>query len=293
MKTPRLLLLLPAILLAGFLLAPLALAVDTPSKLLNISSRANVGTGNRVAIAGFIIQGDGKDILVRGIGPSLQINGVPLAGRLADPTLQLFSGGTTLASNNNWKDSQQTQIEATGAAPSNDLESAIVHTFAAGSYTTILRGNNSTQGIGVIELYDLNAGSTAALRNLSTRGYVGTGDNLVISGFIVGGGSGELRLLVRLLGPSLSQVGITDALQDPMVEVFNANGQLIGQNNNWQDDQQFQIQQTGLAPPNTLEAAILTSLLPGTYTAVARGLNATSGTALLEVYQVPEPPPTQ
>lgn len=265
--------------------APTPTPSASPARLLNISSRAAVGTGNRVAIAGFITQGDAKDIIVRALGPSLQINGTPIAGRLLDPTLELFSASASLASNDDWKQTQRAQIEATHLQPPADAESAIVRNLPAGAYTAIMSGKNQTTGIGLVEVYDLGSSATSQLTNLSTRGFVGTGDNVLIGGFIAGGGD-AIRLLIRVLGPSLNNAGINDALQDPMLELYDANGQQAGMNDNWQDDQQFQIQQTNLAPPNPMEAALLTELAPGNYTVIARGRNSNSGTALLEFYTI-------
>src|SRR5262249_50888199 len=202
--------------------APLA------SQLLNISSRADVLTGGKVAIAGFIVTGTApKQVIIRGMGPSLTAAGV--SGVLADPTLQLFHGGTVIATNDNWKTksngtSQQAQVQATGLAPKNDLESAIVTTLNPGSYTAILSGKNSTTGIGLIEVYDLAPAVAAKLTNISTRGFVDTGNNVMIGGVIVGAGSGGgSEVVVRAIGPSLSGVGVQGALADPILLLYNAN----------------------------------------------------------------------
>ena len=271
--------------------APSPTPSPSPSRLLNISSRAAVGTGDRVEIAGFIIEGDAKDVLIRGLGPSLRANGSPFPGRLQDPTAELFSGQQTVMFNDDWKVTQRTQIEATGIPPASDLESAIVRNLAAGGYTAILRGKNQTTGIGLVEIFDLASTATSQLKNLSTRGFVGTGNNVLIGGFIIGGGGNGIRLVIRVLGPSLTDMGVTDALQNPALEVYNANGALIGANDNWEETQQFQLEQSKLAPTRPAEAALLTELSPGSFTVVASGVNGTSGTALLEVYNVPQPPP--
>jgi hypothetical protein len=263
----------------------------SPSRLLNISARAGVGTGDRAAIVGFIIEGSAKDVIVRGLGPSLQNGGSPVPGRLLDPTLELYSANQNIGFNDDWR-TQESQIQATGIPPTNDRESAIVAHLDPGGFTAILRGKNNTTGIGLAEVYDLATTGTSKIKNLSARGFVSTGDNVLIGGFIVGGGGTGIRLVIRVLGPSLSNAGVTDSLQDPTLELFNANGNAIGANDNWQDDQQFQIAQSGLAPPRSTEAALLTELSPGNYTVIAAGRNGTSGTALLELYDVPQPPPT-
>ena len=174
-------------------------------QLLNISTRLRVQTGDNVLIGGLILTGSQpKKIIVRGIGPSLTADGAPLAGRLADPTLDLFQGDTLLASNDNWKETQQTEIEQTTIPPSNDLESAIVRTLEPGAYTAVLRGKNNSTGIGLIEAYDLEQAANSKLANISTRGLVETGDQVLIAGIIAGGGSGgNTRVVVRAIGPTL------------------------------------------------------------------------------------------
>src|SRR3954451_10524568 len=192
--------------------------------------------GDKVLIGGFIITGnDPKKVIIRGIGPSL--SGVP--GVLSDPTLELHQGDTTLAVNDNWKvasngSSQQAEVEATTVPPTNDAESAIVMTLAPGSYTAVLAGKNGRTGVAMVEVYDLATGANSQLGNISPRGFVGTNDNVLIGGLIVGGGAadGNARVLVRALGPSLAGFGIHDSLQDPVLEVHDANGGTIASNNN-------------------------------------------------------------
>ena len=240
-------------------------------------------------IGGFIITGtDPKKVIVRAIGPSLAqfFNGV-----LADTTLEVHSGdGALLASNDNWKTkpdgtSQEAEIEATTIPPSNDLESAIVITLPANNagYTAIVRGKNDTTGIGVVEAYDLDPAANSKLGNIATRGFVDTGDNVMIGGFIITG-SGQKRVIVRAIGPSLAQRGITNPLLDPTLELHNGNGAVIAFNDNWRDTQEAEIQAAGLAPVNNLESAIVQMLAPGSYTAIVRGKNNTIGVALVEVY---------
>jgi len=267
-----------------------------PLQLLNISTRVRVSTGEKVLIAGFIITGtDPKRVIIRGIGPSL--GGVP--GALPDPTLELHQANTTLAVNDNWKmrqdgSSQQAEIEATGIAPTNDLESAIAVTLAPGSYTAILSGNNGATGIGVVEVYDLDQAASSELSNISSRGFVDVNNDVMIGGLIVGGANadGRATVLVRALGPSLSGSGVQGTLPDPVLELHDSNGTTLATNDNWkindqtQQSQESAIRATTLVPSNDLEAALVTTLSPGSYTAVVRGKNNTTGVGLVEVYNL-------
>jgi hypothetical protein len=272
--------------------APLA------SHLLNISTRANVLTDDQVLIAGFIIAGtDPKEVLIRGIGPSLTAAGV--SGALADPTLELHQDLTTLATNDNWKlnsdgTSQQVAIEATNLSPADDLESAILMTLNPGTYTAILAGKNSGTGVGLVEVYDLGSEPNSQLANLSTRGFVGTDENVMIEGVIAGGGAGGgARVVLRAIGPSLTDAGVQDALPDPTLELHDTNGTLVATNDNWKisdqtgQSQELEIRATQLFPTNDLESAIVTTLAPSLYTAIVRGKDNTTGVALVEVYNLP------
>jgi phospholipase/lecithinase/hemolysin len=264
----------------------LTIPFTPPAKALNISTRVFVDTGERVSIAGFIVTGDiSKRVLIRGIGPSLTASGVP--NPLADPTLALFDGsGNPLMTNDNWRDSQAAEIMATGIPPQNDLESAIVATLAPGRYTAVLAGNNGTAGNGLAEVYDLEPGTNSTLANLSTRGFVGTGDNAMIGGVIIG--NGDLPIVVlRAIGPTLTSSGITNPLLDPTIELHDGNGAVIGFNDDWKDSQVQAVRATRLAPIDDRESAIVAFLAPGNYTAVVRGKNDTTGVALVEVYRIP------
>jgi hypothetical protein len=235
-----------------------------------------VESGNNVLIAGFIVRGTkDKKVIIRGLGPSLS---PPLAGPLADPTLELRdSKGAILDSNDDWKakpdgSTQRTEIEATGIAPSNDLESAIIKTLPANgaSYTAILKGLNGGTGVGVVEIYDLDGAADPELANISTRGVVSTGDNVLIAGTIIQGqGNKVLRVMIRAIGPSLSVAG---KLRDPSLELRGENGQLIEANDNWEDSNKQAIIDSGLAPSDPLESAIIQTF-PGnsSYTAIVRG----------------------
>lgn len=274
---------------------PSGLEFTPQAKVLNVSTRLPVQTGDNVLIGGFIITGrDAKNIMVRGIGPSL--SGFGISGALADPRLELHdSAGALIASNDNWRitqpggvisGDQQAEIQASGLAPTNDQESAIIATLEPGNYTAVLQGVNGSTGIGVVEVYDLNQATPSKLANISTRGFVNTGDNVMIGGFIVRPGGGtETRVVVRAIGPSL-RPGIANALDDPILELHNSSGATIASNNNWRDSQQTEIQDTGLAPTNDAESAILANLTPGAYTAVVRGNSDTTGVAVVELYNL-------
>jgi hypothetical protein len=253
--------------------------------LANLSTRVQVGTGNNVAIAGFIIMGSApKQVVVRGLGPSLLTAGVQ--GALSDPVLELYdSGGNLLLGNNDWQETQAQALRDANLAPSNDLESAILATLAPGAYTAILRGSGNAIGIGLVEVYDLQQSAASKLGNLSTRGSVGAGQNVMIAGTIVTG-QDPARVVFRALGPSLGAAGIQNPLNDPQLELFNANGVTIATNNNWKDSQQAAIAGAGLALVNDFEAAILADLSPGNYTAVVSGVNGATGVALVEAYHL-------
>jgi phospholipase/lecithinase/hemolysin len=258
---------------------------STPGKALNISTRVSVGTDANVSIAGFIVTGStSKKVIIRGIGPSLKEYGVTTS--LADPTLALYDqSGTLLASNDNWKQSQRSEIEATTLAPKNELEAAIVNTLQPGNYTAVLAGTNGSTGIGLVEVYDLGSESPAALANVSTRGFVGTDDNAMIGGFIVGTGSSAV-VVVRAIGPSLKNSGLAGALLDPILELHNSDGSLLAFNDDWRTTQAEAIKATLLAPRDDRESAIVASLDPGNYTIVVRGKNDTTGVALVEAYRI-------
>jgi len=245
-------------------------------------------TGDNNGIGGFTITGNvSKHVLIRALGPSLTSFGFPTSELLADPTLELHGpNGFATVSNNNWKDTQQAQIQATGLAPSNDLEAAIDITLAPGAYTAILRGNGTGVGICTFEVYDIDSAAASKLANLSTRAFVKTGNNVVIAGFVLGKNNGNDRIILRGLGPSLSSFGISNPLQDPTLELRNANGALLRSNNDWADDpvQAADLIAAGLAPSNTKESAIATTMAPGAYTAILAGNNGGQGVGTIEVY---------
>lgn len=248
-----------------------------------------VDTGNNVLIGGFIITGSvPKNVAVRGIGPSLGALGVPDA--LADPTLELRrSNGALILANDDWQGDpeQAAQLTALGLALQDQKESGIVATLQPGSYTGVLAGKNQTTGVGLVEIYDTNQAASSQLANISTRGLVQTGANVMIGGFILGGNN-NTHVVVRGIGPSLAQAGIPDFLVDPTLELHDGNGSLLVSNDNWQDDATSASQLTalGLAPQNAAESGIYRSLPPGAFTAILAGNNGGTGIGLLEVYNV-------
>jgi hypothetical protein len=253
-------------------------------QLTNVSTRMEVLTGGSVLIGGFIIGGSGNmHTLVRALGPTLGNFGIN--GFVADPTLDLFDGsGNLITSNDNWKDFPG-DISGTGKAPPNDLESAILENLAPGKYTAIVRGKNNTTGIGLVEAYDLDEANDITLTNISTRGFVDTGQNVMIGGFI--SGDGIARVIVRALGPTLTQFGVPNVLADPVLDVRDAQGNSLATNDNWKDTQQAEIQASGKAPPNDLESAIIIVRPAANTTAIVSGKGGTTGNALVEAYILP------
>ncbi len=264
---------------------PTATPAPTPSQPLlgNISTRLRVEAGDNALIGGFIVTGvQDKRVLLRAIGPSLSQF---FTGTLENPRFELFQGNTLLASNNDWKETQQSEIEATTIPPSNDLESAIVATLPANGtgYTAIVRGVNDGTGVGLVEIYDLDPSADSKLANISTRGLVQTGDNVLIAGTIVLG-PGTQKVLIRAIGPSLPLAG---KMENPTLELRDQNGGLLQANDNWIDSPNKQaIIDTTIPPTNDFESAIIADLPANdaSYTAIVRGVNDTTGIALVEVY---------
>ncbi len=254
-------------------------------QLLNISTRMKVLTGGSVLIGGFIVGGSGNtDVLLRALGPTLTQFGIN--GVLGDPTMELRDGtGALIMSNDNWKDTQQAAIAATGKAPPNDLESAILHTYTPGNYTAIVRGKGNATGVALVEAYDIDQSPDITLTNISTRGFVDVGQEVMIGGFI--SGDGIVKVIVRALGPTLTQFGVPMVLADPTLELRDANGAVVASNDNWKDTQQAEIQASGKAPPNNNESAIIVTRPPANTTAIVSGKNNTTGNALVEVYILP------
>jgi hypothetical protein len=199
------------------------------------------------------------------------------------------SDGTLLTQNDNWMDSpDKADIEATGAAPTNPLESAIIRTLDAGSYTAIMSGKNGVTGVGLVEAYDLGGADGSQLANISTRGVVGTDTNVLIGGFILGpDGAPDAPVLMRAIGPSLTKLGVADVVSDTVLELHDADGNLIESNDNWKDSpEKDAIIATGIPPTNDLESAILRTLPASNYTAIVSGKNGATGVGLVEIYRL-------
>ena len=254
--------------------------------LSNVSTRVSVYEDDNVMIGGFIVSGEtDKTVVLRAIGPSLVKAGVK--GALVDPLLELYgSDGTLIAQNDNWNSLPQEEVPS-GFEPAEPNESLIMVTLPAGSYTAVLRGVNGTTGVALCELYDL-APDNASVRNISTRALVGTGDDVLIGGFIIGG-EDPTKVMIRAIGPSLTNFGVAGALPDPILELHAADGSLIYENNDWRSDQEQQILDSALAPTDDREAAIIATLPPGNYTAIIHGGGNNTGVALVEVYNLENP----
>ncbi len=261
-------------------------------RLINLSTRLRVETGENILIGGFVIQGSAtKRTLVRALGPSLAAAGV--AGVLADPALEIRdAAGALVAANDNWRSNNAAAVQDTGLAPSSDAESALVLDLPAGAYTALVRGVGNATGVALVEVYDLQPSATGIRPiNLSTRGRVQTGDNVMIGGFVVNG-TASRRVVIRAIGPALAGAGVQGALANPTLQIFNGQGQPIAANDDWQTQttagsSAADLMALGLQPPDPREAAIVLALPPGAYTAIVRGAGDTSGVAIVEVYEVP------
>jgi hypothetical protein len=262
----------------------------TPPEALNISTRLRVEVGDNVMIGGFIITGTTpKSVVLRGVGPSLADFGI--SDVLADPVLTLRgANGALLLEDDNWQDdsAQAAQISAAGLALQNPFESGIARTLSPGAYTAVLTGKNQTTGVGLVEIYDTNPGVNSQLGNISTRGFVQSDNNVMIGGFILGAASGNARVAIRGIGPSLAQSGVSNALADPTLELHDTNGTMLVSNDNWHDNptSAAQLSANGLALPNNLESGIFITLPPGTFTAILAGKNGATGVGLVEVYNI-------
>ena len=259
-----------------------------PAAALNISTRLRVEIGDNAMIGGFIITGNApKTVVLRGMGPSLAQFGI--SDVLADPVLALHgANGTLIFLNDNWRDTQEALIQGTIYQPGDDRESAIIQTLQPGAYTAILTGKNQTTGVGLVEAYDNDQAAASKLANISTRGFVQTGSNVMIGGFILGGDTGDTQVAIRGIGPSLTQSGLSNVLADPTLELHDSNGATLVSNDNWQDDpaSASQLSANGLALQNNLESGIFATLPPGAYTAILAGKSGGTGIGLLEVYNL-------
>lgn len=265
----------------------------TAARLLNISTRGLVLTGNNVMIGGFIVKGPGpRKVMVRALGPSLTAFG--LTNALGDPRLELHESSAVIAANDDWQitqlggvitANQSADIQTSGLSPTHSKESALIVSLAPGNYTAVVQGTNDTMGTALVEVYDLATGAGTTLSNISTREFVGTGNDVMIGGLIVGG-SASANIIIRGIGPSLADFGITNPLQDPMLELHDGNGQLWAANDDWAATQQAQITATNLTPSKNPESAIVATLAPGNYTAIVRGKNNSTGVALVEAFLI-------
>ncbi|MDQ6655229.1 MAG: hypothetical protein M3Y80_05385 [Verrucomicrobiota bacterium] len=250
----------------------------------NMSTRIVVGTGDNVGIGGFFVRGTpGKKVVLRGIGPSIR----GLSNTLADPTIELFdSQMRSLGTNDNWMDTAgAAEIQSLGLAPSNPKESALLRTLNDGAYTVVIKGVNGTSGLGLVEIYDADLGSGSRLANISSRGFVRTGDSVLIGGLIVSG-SATQRIVVRAIGPDLTRSGVPNALSDPLVDVRDANGMSIGTNDNFGSGPDVaELAANGLTPGDPRDAALIVNTTAGNYTAIVTGVNST-GVGLVEFYNL-------
>ncbi len=253
------------------------------ARLANLSSRGYCQTGNAVLVNEFVVQGRGSGSFVtRCVGPSLP----GVSDALQDPTATLLNArGQILDANNDWmQNPDKDEISATGLAPKDPREPAMIDTLAAGVYTLVAQGVSRSQGSALPEIYDLSNG-TVQISAMGTRGFVSTGDHVLLSGFIITG-TAPARLLFRALGPSLADAGLSPVLPNPALELYNANGTLVATNDDWRETQASEIADTGLAPRNDLESAIVVTLNPGAYTLVTRGVNGTTGLGFAQIYDL-------
>lgn len=260
--------------------------IAAPGRLVQLSTRMEIGTGDNALFGGFIMRGAAsKRLMIRGIGPS---TGLP--GALENPVLELRDNNGIIATNDNWGDAPNAQdmIDA-HVAPTQPNESGILITVPSNTtnafYTAIVTGAGGTTGLGLVEVYDLDFGPGSTLLNISTRGLVGIDPKQLIGGFFVGG-SDSKQILIRGIGPSLVSANIPNFLADPILEVHDAQG-AVYINDDWmQSADKTAIQNSGLAPTNSKESAVLKTLPAGPYTAILRGVNGTTGVGSVEVYQL-------
>ena len=278
---------------------PVTLTLVTASnvgRLINMSIRTGAGTGNNTLIVGVALGGSGtagtKAVLVRGVGPTLAAFGVP--GALADPVMTAFQGSTPIAQNDDWAGGFDfATVGAFAFSGATPRDAAIYNpAIPLNSYTIQIVGKNNGTGIALAEIYDATpatgfSATTPRLVNVSARTQVGTGDSILIAGFVIGGGT-PVRVLIRAVGPTLSAFGVTAVLADPKLEIFSGTTKLT-ENDNWLAADAPTFASVGAFALTTAsrDAALVTTLQPGSYTAQVSGVNATTGVALVEVYEVP------
>jgi len=273
-------------------------------RLTSLSTRAQVGTGADILLVGFVVGGAGttgtKPMLIRGTGPTLANFGVP--GALADPMLTLFQGSTVVAANDNWGGDSHiaAQDAASGAfalSNTSSLDSALyLNSVAPGPYSAMVAGNNNGTGVALAEVYDLTASAsytatTPRLIGLSARTHVGTGADVLIAGFVIGGSSAK-TVLIRASGPALDQFGVPGTLPDPMLTLYRSDSTAIASNSGWAGDPQIantaaSVQAFTWTSASSSDSALLITLPPGLYSAGISGVSGDTGVALVEVYEVP------
>lgn len=257
----------------------------TNARFANLSTRGFAGTGDSVLIGGLVVEGPlAKKFYIRVLGPSL--TGFGVVGALSDPIIELRNqSGNLIARNDNWKDTQESEIRLAGSPPFDDRDCGLIVTLPSGPYTAIVAGKNGGTGVGIVEVYDYAPDNTLRLANISTRGFVGTGDSVLIGGIVINGSDSQ-RLLVRVLGPSLAGFGVSGALSDPMVELRDQAGNFIASNDDWKTTQETEIRQTGTWPIDDRDSGMVVTLAPGNYTVIVRGYNGATGVAIFEAYRL-------
>ena len=297
--------------LAGFVVSSGAtltvnpVSVSASSRLANISTRGVVGTGDGILITGFVIAGTtNKTVIIRAAGPALAGYGVP--GALLDPSLEIVrqSTGATVATNDNWETGNNVaalnaQFQRLGAFAftSGSKDAAVIATLPPGVYSAKLSGVGGTTGVALVEAYDADLDAPTALTrkllNISTRGQVGTADNVLIAGLVVDGPAPR-RFLVRAVGPTLATYGVTGALDDPILQILDANNTVIRENDDWDTPGSGQQALTdaanavGASPLQVRrDSCLIITLQPGKYSAKVSGFGGTTGVALVEVYELP------
>ena len=267
----------------------MVVAIASNARMVNISTRGQVRTGNDVMIAGFIVAGGpNKTVVVTVAGPSLAAAGI--VGPLANPVLALVrsSDGAVIATNDDWGTAANAaQLQASGFAPADPHEPAIMATLPPGAYTAVVTGAGETSGMGVVAVYEVDAPETP-LANISTRGHVLTGDDVLIGGFVIQG-SGPRKVVITGIGASLVAAGIPNALPNPVLSLFrSSDGALVASNDDWVFSPDADaIRAVGLAPADPQESAIMATLPPGAYTAILSGANDATGVGIVAVYAVP------
>jgi len=260
--------------------------------LSNLSARSLVGSGSQVQIAGFVVGGTGtKQVLVRAIGPRLSAFGI--SGTVSDPKLEIYNTeNTLLGSNDSWDSSLASVFSGVGAfsLETGSKDAAAVFSLDPAGYTSLVSGVGGATGVGLVELYDLG-GSSSYLTNISCRAQVGTGEQVLVAGFVIQG-SGSRRVLIRGVGPGLSGFGLSGLLADPSITLLDKDGVVLSTNDNWDSSDSAvtaAIQGTGAfgLAAGSKDSVLLVTLQAGQYTVKVQGADGGTGLAIAEVYEVP------